>query len=117
MGERLDPKERVTIEEVMISQMFEIAALVELLERKGVLTKQEVLDTIDRLRRETPNAERAGPGFPEPYLLTQAENAVIDRIFELLNATGLTAHQAKELLRRVSRLIDVGEHLGKKITH
>jgi len=30
----------------------------------------------------------------EPYLLTEAENALIDQIFELMNATGLSAHQA-----------------------
>jgi len=29
----------------------------------------------------------------------------------------LTAHQAKELVRRVDRLIDLGERLAKKTTH
>jgi len=117
MAEKLDPKETVSVEEVVISQMFEIAALVELLERKGVLTRQEVLETIDRLRRETPKAGPNDQAFPEPYLLTAAENALIERIFELINATGLTAHQAKGLLRRVNLLIDVGERLAKKTTH
>jgi len=117
MAEKLDPKGTMKIEEVVISHMFEIAALVELLDRKGVLTKQELLDTIQQLRPETPTAEPAKEAFPEPYLLTEAENAIIDRIFELLNAIGLTSHQSKELLRRVDRLMDVGERLAKKTTH
>ncbi len=36
MADPLDPKELITIEEVAISNMWEITALVEVLERKGV---------------------------------------------------------------------------------
>ncbi len=39
MAEKLDPKEIVTLEELAISNTWGIAALVELLERKGVLSK------------------------------------------------------------------------------
>ncbi len=54
MAEQLDPKELVTLDELAISNMWETSALVELLERKGVLTKQEVLAMIQELRqRET----------------------------------------------------------------
>ena len=51
MAEKLDPKELVTIEDLAISSMREIAALVEVLERKGVLTRQEIYDAITELRR------------------------------------------------------------------
>jgi len=117
MAEKLDPKETVKIEEVVISHMFEIAALVEVLERKGVCTKQEVLDMIQKLRRKTPRAETAQEAFPKPYLSTQAENALMDRMFELFTATGLTTHQAKALLRRANLLVDLGERLTPKSTH
>ncbi len=56
MAEKLDPKELVTIEELAISNMWETSALVELLERKGILTKQEVLDMIQELRQREPTA-------------------------------------------------------------
>ncbi len=36
--------------------MWETSALVELLERKGILTKQEVLDMIQELRQREPTA-------------------------------------------------------------
>jgi len=46
MAEKLDPKELVTAEEIAISNMWEIAAIVELLERKGLCTNQEVVGMI-----------------------------------------------------------------------
>ncbi len=56
MAQPLDPNDLVTLEELALSNMWENAALVELLERKGVLTKQEVLDMIQELRRKQPQA-------------------------------------------------------------
>ncbi len=56
MAEPLDPKEVVSIEELAISNTWETSALVELLERKGILTKQEVLDMIQELRLREPTA-------------------------------------------------------------
>ena len=52
----LDPKVLVTLQEPAISTMRETPALVELLERKGILTKQEVLAMIQELRRREPTA-------------------------------------------------------------
>ena len=39
-----------------ISNMWEIGALVEALGRKGTLTKEDVQDTIQELRRREPRA-------------------------------------------------------------
>jgi hypothetical protein len=50
----IDPRERetLTLEEHAISSMFEIEALINLLERKGVLTRNEVLEEIKKLSEE-----------------------------------------------------------------
>ena len=56
MAASLDPKDLVTLEELAIANMWETSALVELLERKGILTKQEVLDMIQELRQREPTA-------------------------------------------------------------
>ncbi len=56
MAEKLDPTGLVTLEELAISTMWETSALVELLERKGILTKQDVLDMIQELRQREPTA-------------------------------------------------------------
>ncbi len=50
-AESLKPKELVTLDELAFSNLWETSALVELLERKGILTKHEVLDMIQELRR------------------------------------------------------------------
>ncbi len=51
MAEKLDPKDLVSLEELALSNMWETSALVELLERKGILTKQDVLGMIQELRQ------------------------------------------------------------------
>ena len=45
-----NPREIVTLEELAISNSLETAALIEVLERKGLLTKAEVLEMIKHLR-------------------------------------------------------------------
>lgn len=56
MAEKLDSNDLVSVEALALSGAWEVAALVELLERKGVCTKQEVLDMIQELRRKNPAA-------------------------------------------------------------
>ncbi len=60
MAEPLDPKDLVTLEELAISNMWETSALVELLERKGIVTRQEIYDVIQSLRRGEPTTFRQG---------------------------------------------------------
>ncbi len=52
----------MTLDDLALSNMWETSALVELLERKGILTKQEVLDMIQELRRREPTAIAPRPG-------------------------------------------------------
>ncbi len=56
MAEPLNHNDLVTFKELVISNMWETSALVELLERKGIVTKQEVLDMIQELRLREPTA-------------------------------------------------------------
>ncbi len=56
MAQPLDPKDLVSLEELAIFNMWETSALAELLERKGILTRQDVLDMIQELRRRDPTA-------------------------------------------------------------
>ena len=54
MAEKLDPKEIVTLDELALSNMWETSALVEVLERKGILSVADILryyaDLIPTLR-------------------------------------------------------------------
>ncbi len=56
MAEKLDPTGLVTLEELALSTMWETSALGEGLERKGILTKQDVLAMIQELRQRQPTA-------------------------------------------------------------
>ena len=50
MASQLPITETVTLEELALSNSFEIAALVSVLEKKGILTRAEVIAEIGRLR-------------------------------------------------------------------
>lgn len=52
MSEKLDPKETATFEEVLMSNVFTQEALINLLENKGIITRNELLEEIKKLRRE-----------------------------------------------------------------
>jgi hypothetical protein len=49
MAEKLDPKETVSFEELLMSNVVEQEALVNLLEAKGLITKAELLEEIKNL--------------------------------------------------------------------
>ena len=55
--------------------------------------------------------------FPEPYLLTETENKIIDDILELLNKNGLTSHQSLSLLERLGGNIEMGQRVAKGTKH
>lgn len=51
MADKLDQNEAVTIEELTFSNSYEIADLVSVLERKGLLTREEVIEGIKQMRK------------------------------------------------------------------
>lgn len=110
-------RESMSIEEATISNMWEIAAIVEVLERNGLCTKQDLFDIITELRQKNPHAKIPETAFPEPYLLSDTENKIIDDMLALLNQHGLTSHQATNLLERLGRIIEMGQRLAKGTTH
>ncbi len=107
----------MSLEEATISNMWEIPAIVELLEQKGLCTKQDLHTIIDKLHRKNPHARIPETAFPEPYLLTETENTIIDEILELLNKNGLTSHQSMSLQERLGRIIEMGQRVAKGTTH
>jgi arginine repressor len=50
MAKKLDPKEIVSFEELLMSNVYTQEAIVNLLEKKGILTKEELLEEIKSLR-------------------------------------------------------------------
>ena len=64
----------------------------EVLDRKGFCTKQDLYDIITEIRRKNPRAKIPEKAFPEPYFLSETENTIIYNILELLNKHGVTSH-------------------------
>ena len=52
MVEKLDPKEIATFEELLMSNVYSQEALINLLEKTGIIDKKELLMEIKRLRIE-----------------------------------------------------------------
>ena len=52
MTEKLDPNEFEGYKEALLSQVFTLDALVNLLERKGLITKEELIDEIKKLHED-----------------------------------------------------------------
>jgi hypothetical protein len=52
MAEKLDPKEVVDFKELLMSNIYEQEALINLLEKKGVITKAELLKEIGDLQQK-----------------------------------------------------------------
>ena len=110
-------RDSMSIEKATVSNMGEIAAIVEVLERKGLCAKQNLYDTITEFRRKNPHTRIPEKAFPKPYLLTDTENTIIDDILKLLNKHGLTSHQSQNLLERLGRIVEMGQRAANVTTH
>jgi hypothetical protein len=53
MSEKLDKEETLSVEELAISNMYVQEALVNLLTKKGILTKEEILDEIRLIKEKS----------------------------------------------------------------
>ena len=50
MTDKLDPKETATFEEVLMATVYQQEATLNILERKGLLSRKDVLEEINALR-------------------------------------------------------------------
>ena len=63
-------RESMSLEGATVSAMWEIAAIVEVLERKSLCAKQDLYDIITEFRRENPRTSIPATAFPEPCVIT-----------------------------------------------
>jgi hypothetical protein len=57
MAEKLDPKELVTFRNALLSEVIQFEALVNLLDRKGIIDKEELLEEIKIVHASMLNPE------------------------------------------------------------
>ncbi len=59
----MEPGSAVPLEDVVLAQAFEFEALLNVLERRSVLTRAEVLEEIKRLREKAAKARYPSPAI------------------------------------------------------
>jgi hypothetical protein len=57
MAKEIGRQGLTTVEEVVLAQALELEALMNVLEKKGVLSKREILEEMKRLRASKPKAQ------------------------------------------------------------
>ena len=107
----------LSVEGAMISYMWEIAAIVEVLEREGFSTKQDLSQLITEFQKNNPVARIPETVCPEPYIQTDKERQIIGDILDLLNRHRLTSHQSIKLLEYLERIVEMGQWVENETTH
>jgi len=58
MAEKLDTKQTVDFKELLMSEVIQSEALINLLDRKGIISKQELLEEIKRVQAQLPKSSK-----------------------------------------------------------
>ena len=58
MAEKHDPKQTVDIKELIMSGVIQSEALINLLDRKGLISKQELLEEMKRVQATLPQPSK-----------------------------------------------------------
>jgi glycyl-tRNA synthetase alpha subunit len=57
MAEKLDPKEIVDFKELLMSEVIQSEALINILDKRGVISKKELLEEIKRVQASVIKSE------------------------------------------------------------
>lgn len=58
MAEKLDPKEIVDFKELLMSEIIQSEAMINLLDKKGIISKQELLEEMIRVKSKLPKPSK-----------------------------------------------------------
>ena len=103
MSDPIDPQGYLNLVEMTIDSMYELEAIGELLQQRGVMTKSEIIALAKDLKRKKlpTEARTAAPtDTPAQQRFTETDNAVIEEIMAVILQHGLSADQATTLLGR-----------------
>ncbi len=117
MPDPVDPKAFLTLVELAIGNMYEVEAIGELLEQKGVMTKNEIIALAKELKQKNPQTKPPTSSTTDPSLqrFTETDNAVIEELMAVILQHGLTADQATTLLGRTIQLLELGKQAAQEM--
>jgi hypothetical protein len=58
MAEQLDPKELVSFKEMLLNEVITSEAIINLLDRKGIISKQEFMEEMKRVQASIVKADK-----------------------------------------------------------
>ena len=58
MAEKLDQKQTVDLKELLVSEVIQSEALINLLDKKGIISKQELLDEMKIVQATLPKSQK-----------------------------------------------------------
>ena len=58
MAEKLDQKQTVDLKELLMSEVIQSEALINLLDKKGIISKQELLDEMKMVQGTLPKSQK-----------------------------------------------------------
>ena len=58
MAEKLDEKQMVEFKELLMSEVIQSEALINILDRKGLISKQELLEEMKRVQAAMPKSSK-----------------------------------------------------------
>jgi hypothetical protein len=118
MSDPIDPQGYLNLVEMTIDSMYELEAIGELLEQRGVMTKAEIIALAKDLKRKTPPTERHTAttiDIPSQQRFTDTDNAVIEEIMAVILQHGLSADHATTLLGRTIQLLEWGKQAAHEM--
>ena len=57
MAKELDPEEMVDLKELVLSEVIQMEALINILESKGILTREELLERMEKIASQMRKVE------------------------------------------------------------
>ena len=57
MAKKLDPKETVDFKDLLVSEIIQHEALINLLDKKGIISKKELLEEVKKIAAKLPKSE------------------------------------------------------------
>ncbi len=115
MPDPVDPKAFLNLCDMSIDNMYELEAIGELMENKGLMTKQEILTLAKDLKQQalTPDPSSTAQLDTQPF--TAQDNAVIEELMAVILQHGLSVDHAKTLLGRTIQLLEWGKQSASEM--
>ncbi len=117
MPDPVDPKAFLNLCDMSIDNMYELEAIGELLEQKGLLTKQEILDLAKDLKQKSITPDPISTSQLDEHRFTETENAVIEELMAVILRHGLSADHTKTLLSKTLQLVEWGKPSPPETMH